>query len=345
LAGKRSRTTNIKSDSVLRKYECEHGVSIYNGDVLELYDEWESPTVIISDGPYGLNAFHGDCKTPEDLPDWYEPHVRAWSRKATAQTTLWFWNSEIGWATVHPVLVKHGWVYVRCNVWDKGIAHIAGNVNLAKLREFPCVTEVCVQYVKEAMVDGVPLKEWMRKEWERSGLPLYKANEAAGVANAASRKWLTKDHLWYAPLPEEFEKLAKYANIYGRNSGRPYFSLNGRVMTKEEYAKLRPKFHCRVGVTNVWREPPLHNSERIKVGKGGRSVHLNQKPLKLMRLIIEASSDPNDVVWEPFGGLCSATVAAHQLNRRCYAAELEKEFFKIAVGRLKGMCQQVLIHA
>lgn len=327
------------------KYACGHGVAIYNDDVLNLYGMWESPTVIVSDGPYGLHAFYGDCNTPQELPAWYEPHVKAWSEMATPQTTLWFWNSEVGWASVHPVLERHGWTYVRCNVWNKGIAHVAGNTNLARLREFPCVTEVCVQYVREAEVGGLKLKEWLRREWERTGLPLYRANEAAGVANAATRKWLTKDHLWYAPLPEEFGKLVEYANRYGRKDGRPYFSVDGvRPLSPQEYSRMRPKFYCKAGVTNVWTEPPLHGPERIKVSKGGRSVHLNQKPVKLMKLIVEASTDPGDVVWEPFGGLCSAAIAAHQLGRKAYAAEVEDRFFRVAVKRLKSACGQARLH-
>jgi len=324
-----------------KTWSCKHGIFLYNADVLDLYDEWEKPTVIISDGPYGLNSFYGDCKTPEELPEWYEPHIRIWSKKATPQTTLWFWNSEIGWALVHPVLAKYGWVYVRANIWDKGIAHVAGNTNIKKMREFPCVTEICVQYVREAEINGLKLKEWLRREWLRTGLPLSKANEAAGVANAATRKWLTKDHLWYPPLPEEFEKLVKYANKYGRPEGRPYFSIDGvKPLTAEEYAKMRPKFHLKPGITNVWREPPLHGAERIKVRKGGKSVHLNQKPLKLMKLIIEASSDEGDVVWDPFGGLFTGAVAAHLLGRRCFSAEIEPSFYEIGVKRVKTICQQ-----
>lgn len=326
-------------------YKCAHGVEIYNDDVLNLYDKWECPTVIISDGPYGLNSFFGDCKTPKELVKWYEPHIKAWSERTSHRaTTLWFWNSEIGWATVHPILEKHGWVYVRCNIWNKGISHVAGNTNTQRLREFPCVTEVCVQYVREVKIGDKTFKEWLREEWERTGLPLYKANEAAGVANAASRKWLTKDYLWYPPPYEGFKKLAEYANLYGDPNNKPYFTWNGLPLTREEYAKLVPKFYCKAGVTNVWSEPPLHNSERIKVEEGGRSVHLNQKPLKLMRLIIEASSDKGDVIWEPFGGLCSAAIAAHQLGRRCYSAEKEKRFYDIAVKRLKSVCSQALLH-
>src|SRR5206468_157754 len=127
---------------------------------------------IRADGPYGLGQFPGDPPTPGGLPEWYEPHVAAWSERALPETTLWFWNSELGWATVHPTLVKHGWEYRAAHVWNKGIGHIAGNVNGKTIRGFPVVTELCVQYVRAVQLptpDGrrLPLKEWLRAEWQR----------------------------------------------------------------------------------------------------------------------------------------------------------------------------------
>ena len=136
------------------------------------------------------------------------------------ETTLWFWNTEIGWANVHPVLVKHGWEYRACHVWDKGIGHIAGNANSKTLRRFPVVTEVCVQYVRKVTVKSDGTEKSLKAvvafmNGERSGLPLYKANAACGVRNAATRKYLTKCDLWYFPPPHAFELLAQYANLYG----------------------------------------------------------------------------------------------------------------------------------
>lgn len=311
-------------------------VALYHGDALPLYSEWDSPTVIISDGAYGLGLFPGDPKEAELLTSWYEPHVKLWSQYSTPQTTLWFWNSELGWANVHPLLVQHGWRYISCHIWDKGIAHAAGNSNTQTLRKFPVVTEVCVQYVKEARIGEMTLQQWLRSEWERAGLPLSKANEACGVKNAATRKYLTKDDLWYFPPPEAFEKLAAYANQFGLPEGRPYFSADGKsALTAQEWAVLRSKFYCKVGITNVWREPALNGSERVKVGS--RSVHLNQKPLKLMELIIESSSDEGDVIWEPFGGLCSGALAAYKLNRRCFSAEINRNFYELAVRRFYNL--------
>jgi len=314
-------------------------IDIYRGDAISFYDIWDSPTVIISDGPYGVDGYSGDLTTPDGLGEWYEPHIKQWTEKSTYETTLWFWNTEIGWATVHPFLKKYGWEYKACNVWNKGIGHIAGNVNSKSIRHFPIVTEVCVQYYKNPSFHinnkQLSMKEWLRHEWERSGLSLNKTNEACGVINAATRKYFTLCDLWYFPPADKMELLINYANKYGQESGKPYFSLNGKQsLTKEEWEKMRTIFKCPHSFTNVWDEPPVNGNERLR--NGTKALHSNQKPLNLMRLIIEASSNKSDVIWEPFGGLFSGLIASKELNRRGYGAEISQYFFEFSKERIKS---------
>ena len=168
---------------------------LHHGDALAAYGSLPAPVVVISDGAYGVRGFHGDTTGVGGLLDWYRPHVEAWSRMRCA-TTLWFWNTEVGWATVHPLLAASGWDYVQFITWDKGIAHIAGNVNGKTIRRFPVATEVCAFYQRRFEVRGVdglmPVQQWPRHEWQRSGLSLTRANEACGVRNAATRKYLRK---------------------------------------------------------------------------------------------------------------------------------------------------------
>lgn len=323
------------SPKVYRRGTC----SMYLGDVLDFYRHWARPTVIISDGAYGLASFPGDPPTSAGLEAWYRPHIEAWTKFALPSTTLWFWNSELGWATVHPLLVNAGWEYRCCHIWDKGIAHIAGNANTKTLRKFPVVTEVCVQYVKKTYFEAqgmhMTMQQWLRHEWIRAGLPLWKTNPACGVKNAATRKYFTTCHLWYFPPPDAFDALVRYANAHGKPAGRPYFSLDGkRPLTGDEWAQMRAKFTCFPAVTNVWREPAVRGIERLK--DQSQCVHMNQKPLKLLELCIKASCGEGDVIWEPFGGLCSATLAAHRLKRRAFAAESVAEFYQIAVRRLEN---------
>lgn len=330
----RGKAFSLPENESCRVFE-DDAVHLSLGDSLDFYETWPSPTVIVSDGAYGVLGFDGDTTDHLGIPAWYEPHVEAWSRKATARTTLWFWNSEIGWAAAHPVLERYGWRYVNANVWNKGKAHIAGNVNTAKIRRFPVVSEMCVQYVLEPRIDGLTLQRWLYREWKRSGLALRKANEACGVKDVAVRKYLDQGHLWYYPPPEMFERMARYANEHGQSEGRPYFSMDGHhPMTALEWTRFRSKFYCPMGYTNIWDRGPLHGQERIKIPKlSTRAAHLNQKPLDLMRLIIEAASDAGDVVWEPFGGLFSASLAARQLGRLAFASELDATYFQLGVSR------------
>ena len=321
----------------------DDAVTLCLGDSLNFYASWGQPTVIVSDGGYGILGFEGDTSGHFDLPQWYEPHIAAWSSYASPQTTLWFWNSEIGWAAVHPILEKYGWRYMNANIWNKGKAHIAGNVNTAKIRRFPVVTEVCVQYVYEARVQGTTLQKWLYAEWKRSGLPFRQANEACGLKDAAVRKYLDQGHLWYYPPPEMFERMAKFANEHGRPEGRPYFSRDGtHPMSADDWAQMRSKFNCPHGITNVWDRNPLKGGERIKVPDiDTKAAHLNQKPLDLMRQIIDASSQQGDVVWEPFGGLFSASLAAKLTGRRAFAGEIDPTYFQIGLTRFAGQNQEL----
>jgi DNA modification methylase len=186
----------------------------------------------------------------------------------------------------------------------------------------------------------------MRHEWQRSGLALNRANEACGVANAATRKYLTQDWLWYWPPGLMMERLAAYANEHGTKSGWPYYSLDGKQpVTAKDWDALRYKWRHAHGLTNSWQLAPLHGVERIK-GTMRRAAprvynpsslsaaHLNQKPMVFMRRILNAVTDQGDAIWEPFGGLASASVAAVEMGRFPCVAEIDHDFAEIAVQRI-----------
>ena len=312
-------------------------VNIEFGDSLRLCERWERPTVIVSDGPYGLASYPGDPATPEGLADFYRPFLKIWHDRALPSATLWFWNSEQGWANCHRAIEEAGWKFRNCHIWNKGMSHVAGNCNTRTIRKYPVVTEVCAQYVRKNMLPSngaeLPLKDWMREEWRRTGLPFRLANAACGVKDAATRKYFAPDHLWYFPPSEAFVRIAAYANEFGNKLGRPYFmKSNGKPFSADEWDLMRAKFHCEVGVSNVWELPAVRGAERIK--EGGSCLHMNQKPLQLLMRIIRSSSDPGDVVWEPFGGLCSTAVAAFRTGRKAFAAEVNPRFFNVAKERL-----------
>ena len=74
----------------------------------------------------------------------------------------------------------------------------------------------------------------------------------------------------------------------------------------------------------------MHNPGR------NATAHLNQKPLEFMRRIVKAASNEGDTIWEPFGGLCTASVAAVETGRNAFAAEPDSYFSSLAKQRLAG---------
>ena len=168
------------------------------------------------------------------------------------------------------------------------------------------------------------------------GSAAHALNEAAGVKNAATRKWFTQDHLWYFPPPDSIERLADYAMDHGKPTERPYFSLDGTTpLTAAQWAPLRAKWNHGHGITNVWSHPPVRGDERLRGLNGSKALHANQKPLALTERIIASCSDPGDVVWDVFGGLGTGAVAALNTDRECYSAEHNPEFYELACDRVR----------
>ena len=84
-------------------------------------------------------------------------------------------------------------------------------------------------------------------------------------------------------------------------------------------------------LNNVWVDiPALHSQSKERTG------YPTQKPLALLNRIIEASSDPGDVVLDPFCGCATACVAAEQLERRWIGMDMGAEAYRQVVKRLRG---------
>jgi site-specific DNA-methyltransferase (adenine-specific) len=76
--------------------------------------------------------------------------------------------------------------------------------------------------------------------------------------------------------------------------------------------------------------------EEKKFGK-----HPTQKPLALLRRIIEASSNPGDVVLDPFAGSSTTGVAALELGRHYIGIEMSDEYLELSRRRLQGTLAQL----
>ncbi|MFW6173976.1 MAG: DNA methyltransferase, partial [Elusimicrobiota bacterium] len=79
----------------------------------------------------------------------------------------------------------------------------------------------------------------------------------------------------------------------------------------------------------VWYIP------RVRYRMDEYEKHPTQKPEKLLERIIKTSSNIGDLVLDPFAGTFTTCKVAQKLDRNSIGIEIEEEYFKIGLRRLR----------
>ena len=89
---------------------------------------------------------------------------------------------------------------------------------------------------------------------------------------------------------------------------------------------------------NFLNQKEMHNFIETPICMGAERTknpkHPTQKPVKVLRHIIERASNPGSLIFDPFMGVGSTGVAALEMNRRFLGIEIDKNYFVMAKGRL-----------
>jgi len=72
------------------------------------------------------------------------------------------------------------------------------------------------------------------------------------------------------------------------------------------------------------------------VRKERKTWHSCQLPPELIKIFVEVSSNPGDVILDPFAGTFTTSMVAKKLNRRSIGIELSKKYVRYGKSRLKG---------
>lgn len=74
--------------------------------------------------------------------------------------------------------------------------------------------------------------------------------------------------------------------------------------------------------------------EMERDGKEIPKLHPTQKPIKLLKRLIEIFTDPTDIVIDPVAGSGTTLRAAYEMSRSSYGFEIDKKFYKKAVEQM-----------
>jgi site-specific DNA-methyltransferase (adenine-specific) len=127
--------------------------------------------------------------------------------------------------------------------------------------------------------------------------------------------------------------LIELAKRYGLNN---YINLVFRKNFSAQVLKANMKIvgNCEYGLV-LYRDrlPKFRNNGKMIFNcmdwprdNDSEKIHPTQKPVELLKSLIEIFTDEGDVVIDPCAGSGSTLVAAERLNRKAYGFEIKKEF-------------------
>jgi site-specific DNA-methyltransferase (adenine-specific) len=89
-----------------------------------------------------------------------------------------------------------------------------------------------------------------------------------------------------------------------------------------------------------WKQTSKDTSKRFPVSvlkfsiHCGSKLHPSQKPVELLKWLVQTYTDPGDTVLDPCMGSGTMGVACKNADRKFIGIELDKQYFKIAKARI-----------
>jgi site-specific DNA-methyltransferase (adenine-specific)/modification methylase len=144
--------------------------------------------------------------------------------------------------------------------------------------------------------------------------------------------WILNDCVW--------EKVNPMPNFRGTRFTNSTETL---IWAKKSQAQKRYTFNYHAmkamnddkQMTNVWQIPLCTGAERIKVD--GKKAHSTQKPEALLYRVLLASSDPGDLVLDPFFGSGTTGAVAKKLGRHYLGFERDPTYVEVARARIAAI--------
>jgi modification methylase len=143
--------------------------------------------------------------------------------------------------------------------------------------------------------------------------------------------WILNDVVWIKTNPMPQMRGVRLANahetlLWAKKSPKARYTFNYHAMKALNDGKQ---------MRSDWLIPICSGAERIKVG--GKKAHSTQKPEALLYRVIVSSSEPGDVVLDPFFGSGTTGAVAKKLHRHWIGIERDPAYCDIAARRIEAI--------
>ena len=140
---------------------------------------------------------------------------------------------------------------------------------------------------------------------------------------------------------QQLTPVSDYAKQFGFKHSQPLFFIkNSSSQVLKANMRVCGATECALV---LYREklPKFNNNGKMildwfKWDRGGRypKIHPTQKPVEVIKQLVEIYTDEYDVVIDPVAGSGSTLRACAELNRSCYGFEIKKNFYKLAKEKM-----------
>lgn len=137
---------------------------------------------------------------------------------------------------------------------------------------------------------------------------------------------------WYNSLDHKFD--TSNFMIWHKTNPAPKIYKAGFLNSCEMIFTCWNKKHTWNFISQTEMHNFIESSICMKPERLSNPKHPAQKPVAILRKMIEIASNENDIVFDPFMGVGSTGVAALGLNRRFIGVEIDKSYYEAAKKRI-----------
>ncbi|MCL2224250.1 MAG: site-specific DNA-methyltransferase [Defluviitaleaceae bacterium] len=287
---------------------------IYNQDCIHgMKEEIKDETIdlIIADPPYFKvvgEKWDYKWRVEDDYLAWSRAWIFEAARTLRKGGSFYLFGYFRMLSKLLPVLEDAGLSLRQQIVINKGMKSVSGRAT-KNYKMFPNVTESILFLYK----DPKPFVRALLKDRQKKvGITAKEINELLGVKSNGGGMWsiYTGNNIC-EQLPTK-EYWGKLENILGY---------------KYPYESLSITYNPQLGFTDVWDDIDFYEEKN--------RYHPTQKPQKLIRRLIKASSNLNDIVLDPFVGGGSTAIACANENRRFVGFEIDPDYYAASLERLQ----------
>lgn len=271
----------------------------------------KSVDLVIADPPYFKVISHKwdyQWRTESEYFKWCQQWLQQVERVLRLGGSFYLFGYFRTLAYLVPFIEDLGLVLRQQIIVNKGIQAVSGRAT-KNYKMFPNVTESILFFVK----DPIPFsRKFLKDRQKELGLSAKSINEALGVKSNGGGMWSIytgKNVCEQLPTRENWEKLSEILDF------------------KLDYNSIAITFNAQMGYTDVWDDINFYEEQRI---------HPTQKPLKLINRLILASSNPGDLVVDPFMGSGSTAISCIDNGRNYIGFELDNEYYEKTITRISN---------